>query len=147
MKVGGVDLLFPNWLFQALGITAQDLTIDDGVVRLPGGRADLPVRRLQKGLAQVGSALYRHPHDEPLNLGVLLRTPRLWLGNESLVELATLDVALRERPGRAAEGIEWMGRPTPFQPQDSLKEEVRTALTRRDLDLIDLHEAALLLGS
>jgi long-subunit acyl-CoA synthetase (AMP-forming) len=147
MKVGGVEVVFPNWLFQALGMTAQDLTIEAGVVRLPSGKADLHVRRLQKGFSQLGSCLYRHPPDEPLNLGVLLRTPRLWLGNESLVDLATLDVAVRERPGRAAEGIEWVGRPSPFAPDEAIRRDVEAALKRKDLDLIDLHRAALLLGS
>jgi hypothetical protein len=25
LKIGGLDIVFPNWLFQALGLTAQDL--------------------------------------------------------------------------------------------------------------------------
>lgn len=147
LRVGGLPIIFPNWLFQALGLTAQDLRIEAERIALPTRGTALTVRRLQDGVSLVGSCVYRHPPDEPLQLGILLTTPRLWLANEELVDFAPLDVRLRERPGRAGDAIERQGRPAPGLADDALKDAVQRALTARDLDLIDLHRAGLLLES
>jgi long-subunit acyl-CoA synthetase (AMP-forming)/N-acetylglutamate synthase-like GNAT family acetyltransferase len=147
LKVGGLAIIFPNWLFQALGLTAQDLRLEAERIALPTRGTALTVRRLQDGVALVGSCVYRHPPDEPLQLGILLTTPRLWLANEELVDFAPLDVRLRERPGRAGEALSRQGRPAPGLAGDALKDAVQRAFTARDLDLIDLHRAGLLLES
>ena len=147
LKVGGLAIVFPNWLFQALGLTAQDLRLEPERIALPTRGTSLTVRRLQDGVALVGSCVYRHPAEEPLQLGVLLTTPRLWLGNEELVDFAPLEVRLRERPGRAGDAIERQASPAPGLATDALKDAVARALTARDLDLIDLHRAGLLLES
>ena len=147
LKVGGLAIIFPNWLFQALGLTAQDLRLEAERIALPTRGTALTVRRLQDGIALVGSCVYRHPPDEPLQLGILLTTPRLWLANEELVDFAPLDVRLRERPGRAGGALSRQGRPAPGLAGDALKDAVQRALTARDLDLIDLHRAGLLLES
>ena len=103
LHAGGADVVFPNWLFQALGLTAQDLQIEVDRLVLPGGKS-LHVRRLQDGVTRVGSIVYAHPPHEALQIGVLLTTPRLWLGNDELVEFAELEVRLRiDRRGRSNE--------------------------------------------
>ena len=147
LKVGGLEIVFPNWLFQALSLTAQDLRIEAERIALPTRGTALTVRRLQSGVALVGSSVYRHPPKEPVQLGVLLTTPRLWLANEELVDFAPLDVHLRERPGRAGDTIERKGRTAPGLADDALKDATHRALTVPDLDLIDLHRAGLLLES
>ena len=147
LKVGGLEIVFPNWLFQALGLTAQDLRLEAERIQLPTRGTALTVRRLQSGVALVGSSVYRHPPREPVHLGILLTTPRLWLANEELVDFAPLDVRLRERPGRAGETVERKGRTAPGLADDALKDAVQRALTVRDLDLMDLHRAGLLLES
>ena len=147
LKVGGLEILFPNWLFQALGLTAQDLRLEAERIALPTRGTSLTVRRLQSGVALVGSSVYRHPPKEAVHLGVLLTTPRLWLANEELVDFAPLDVRLRERQGRAGDAIERKGRTAPGAADEALKDAVQRALTASDLDLIDLHRAGLLLES
>ena len=147
LTVGGLEIVFPNWLFQALGLTAQDLRLESERIALPTRGTSLTVRRLQSGVALVGSSVYRHPPRESLHLGILLTTPRLWLANEELVDFAPLNVHLRERPGRAGEAIERKGRTAPGLADDALKDAVQGALTAPDLDLIDLHRAGLLLES
>ncbi len=147
LTVGGLEIVFPNWLFQALGLTAQDLRLEPERIALPTRGTALTVRRLQSGVALVGSCVYRHPAKEPVQLGVLLTTPRLWLGNDELVDFAPLDVRRRERPGRAGETLERKGRTAPGVADGALKDAVQGALTARDLDLIDLHRAGMLLDS
>jgi len=147
LPVGRLEIIFPNWLFQALGSTAQDLRIDADRLVLPTHGTSLAVRRLQSGVALIGSCVYRHPPKEAVPLGVLLTTPRLWLGNEDLVNFAPLDVRMRERPGRAGDAIERKGRVAPGAGGEALRDAVRGAASRAALDLMDLHHAALLLES
>jgi len=147
LTVGGLPIVIPNWLFQALGLTARDLRLDPDRIALPTRGTALTVRRLSSGVALVGSYVYRHPPKEPLPLGVLLTTPALWLGNDQLVGFAPLDVRLRERPGRAGAALSRVGRMAPGAAGADVVDAVRRALSAPDLDLIDLHRAALLLES
>ena len=147
LTVAGLEIIFPNWLFQALGLTAQDLRLEPERIALPTRGTALTLRRLQNGVALVGSCVYRHPPREPIQLGVLLTTPRLWLANDELVNFAALDVHLRERPGRAGDAIERKGPTAPGHADPPLKDAVERALTASDLDLIDLHRAGLLIES
>lgn len=147
LRVGGLEVIFPNWLFQALGLTAQDLRREDGRLGIPERGTWLTLDRLQEGVALVGSCVYRHPPDAPLPLGVLLTTPRLWLGNEELVDFAPIETHLRERPGRAGDAIERRPRVGPASVDDATRRAVAEARSRADLDLMDLHAAARLLES
>jgi long-chain acyl-CoA synthetase len=147
LKIGGLEIVFPNWLFQALGLTAQDLRLESERIALPTHGTALTLRRLQDGVALIGSCVYLHPAREPVHLGVVLTTPRLWLGNDELVDFAPIDTRLRERPGRAGETIERKGRTAPGAIGPELRDAVQRALAVPDLDLIDLHHAALLLES
>lgn len=146
LHVGAVTLTFPNWLFQALGLTAADIQVGEEQVSIPSTGTGLTVRSLTPQMTQVGSCIYRHPPGA-LNVGVLLSTPRLWLGNEELVEFVALDLRSRERPGRAAEGIEWSGRKAPFGTTSVRLETLRSSASRAELDPMDLHHAALGLAS
>ena len=145
LRVGGCDLVFPNWLFQALGITSQELRIEADRIQLPEGTA-LRVRRLQEGVTQVGSFAYGHP-PEPIQLGVLLTTPRLWLGNDELVDFAPLDTRLRERAGRAGAATKRHARIGPYHPAPDESGDLRAAIGTGRPDLLRLHFAALLLES
>ncbi len=147
ITAGGLEVVFPNWLFQSLGITAQDIRVEADRIALPTRGTALTLQRLQSGVALVGSCVYRHPPKEPIQLGVLLTTPRLWLANEELVDFAPLDVKLRERPGRAGDAIERRGRTAPGQAGDVLRDAIAHAMRAGDLDLLDLHRAGLLLES
>jgi long-chain acyl-CoA synthetase len=145
MRVGGVDLTIPNWLFQSLGVTAQDVQTRENEVTLPSIEAQLVVRRLHDADIQIGSCIYR-TSQRTLDLGALLATPRLWFGNEDLVSFAHPDIAARQRPGRMV-GIEWIGRAEPYQPTADDKELVAESVQRTEWDLKDLDRAARLLCS
>jgi long-subunit acyl-CoA synthetase (AMP-forming)/GNAT superfamily N-acetyltransferase len=148
LRVGAAEITFPNWLFQALGITAQDIQVrPDGLV-LPSRGRQLGVKRLLPGRTRVGSAVYAHPPG-PVPLGALLTTPRLWLGNDELVGLVPLETGARLRPGRAGRGITWAGTAGSARPDEIAEaaQRVSAALQREELGLLDLHEAARVLGS
>lgn len=143
--VGGVELTLPNWLFQILGLTAQDAAIDRDRITLPIGPT-LTVRRLEGSRVRVGSCTYTIP-GETLDLGAILATPRLWLGNDELVDFAPLDMGARQRPGRSQAGIEWAGRAEPYAPTADDGEHLNEALRHSEWDLLDLHRTARLLAS
>ncbi len=136
LSAGGAELTFPNWLFQALGLTAQDIELGDGTIRILSRGTALTVRRIEPGRTQVGDFVYRHGGGA-LNLGSLLTTPRLWLGNGELVEFLPLSLTARQRTGRTGESIAWDGY---ARPQDATAIETPAAVERPDL--LHLHAAA-----
>jgi len=146
LSIGGVDLTLPNWLFQALGLTAQDVRAEDNQLQLPPIGTSLTVRRVGEETTQVGSCLY-HFTGKALNLGALLATPRLWLGNDELVAFAPLDIDERQRPGRSAETIEWQGRAVPFDPSEADRQGLDEAARHVEWSLLDLDLAARMLVS
>jgi long-subunit acyl-CoA synthetase (AMP-forming)/ribosomal protein S18 acetylase RimI-like enzyme len=146
LHVGGVELTLPNWLFQYLGLTAQDVEIDKGALGLPSVGSTLTVRRLDETQIQIGAGIYETER-ATVNLGAFLATPRLWLGNEELVEFAPLQPNQRQRPGRSQEGIGWAGRPAPYKANPAEREALLEATRHTEWTLDDLDRAARLLSS
>ena len=109
LHVGGVEVILPNWLLQALGMTAQDLTVDGDLLRRTGAEPLLSIEALDEEVSRVGDVVYGHAPG-PLDLGALLSAPRLWLGNGPLVDFLPLESTERQRPGRTASGIRWVTR-------------------------------------
>jgi len=145
LHVGGVELTLPNWLFQYLGLTAQDVEIHKGALRLPSVGTTLTVRRLNQTRIQVGAGIYETDR-ETVNLGAFLATPRLWLGNEELVEFAPLQPTQRQRPGRSQEGIEWAGRPGAYKPSPDERDALIESARHAEWSLDHLDRAARLLS-
>ena len=146
LTVGGVTLALPNWLFQSLGLTAQDVHVDDERIVLPSLNTALVVRRVATGVVQIGSCRYETKR-KVLDLGTFLATPRLWLGNEQLVEFAPLEMRRRDRPRRGREDTRWLGRAAPFTPQEEDRERLETAARHSDWTLEELDLAARFLAS
>jgi long-subunit acyl-CoA synthetase (AMP-forming)/predicted N-acetyltransferase YhbS len=146
LHVGGLDLTVTNWMFQALGVTANDIRVADDTIAF-GGAPPLVARRTGPDTAIVGTCVYRFPDAGPLLLGAILTTPRLWLGNEALVHAIPLEPGMRVRPGRAAEGLAWLGRTVPYAPEDGDRGALADALRQGRHDLPAVHLAACLLAA
>ena len=95
---------------------------------LPPSEQPLTIRKLGDGFAQVGSCRYRFER-EPLNLGLLLTSSQLWIGNAELVEFARLDLTEQQRSGRVHR-IRWDGYVEPFRPRVGHRESVELAMLR-----------------
>ena len=146
LNVGGAEVIIPNWFFQALGITTQELRVEDDHLYLASHDTTLRVRREDGDAIRIGSALYR-PNRRAVDLGHLLAAPRLWLGNEELVMFAPLEPDQRDHRRHRSVSAEWMGRAGPYRASDADREMVPVLLRRLEVDLMDLHRAALLLAS
>ncbi len=146
LSVGGVDLTIPNWVFQTLGLTTEDISADGDSLWLPSLDSRLTMRRVDETTVQVGTCLYRC-RARTLNLGVMLATPHLWLGNDELVAFAPLELDDRSRPGRSAEAIDWAGAARPSRPSAADRAALAESIAHAEWSLLDLHQAAWLLVS
>ncbi|HXV74863.1 MAG TPA: GNAT family N-acetyltransferase, partial [Candidatus Polarisedimenticolaceae bacterium] len=146
LDVGGLELNLPNWVLQMVGLTTQDIRVGADHIDFPQRRGRLTVRPYGRGMTLIGSCIYRHPVG-PLNLGDLLSTPGLWLGNEQLVAMVGFGSLARQRPRRGDDRIEWAGRDRPSRPSARDRQTVARARQRDVHELADLHHAALLLAA
>jgi long-subunit acyl-CoA synthetase (AMP-forming)/GNAT superfamily N-acetyltransferase len=147
LRVGEAELTFPNWLFQALGVTAHALRVRGERLTLPSVSRDLTACRTGDDRVRIGSCIYRHERGS-LDLGKIVASPQQWLGNEELVEFLGLDLPALTRPGRVEDGPEWLGRHAPHELTDGDREALeKAAAPGFDVRLMDLHRAALALAS
>jgi ribosomal protein S18 acetylase RimI-like enzyme len=146
LKVGGAQIVIPNWFFQALGITAQETRIEGEALVLASSGTSLTVRDEGGDVVRIGSAFYE-PRGRAVNLGHLLSTPMLWIGNNELFDFAPLDAAHRDRQRRRRVSVRWLRRTNPYAAGDADREAIPGLLRRQDADLVDLHRAALLLAA
>jgi long-chain acyl-CoA synthetase len=146
LTVGGVDVIVPNWIFQVLGITTQELQIGDESLLLSSLGTSLTIRAEGEDVVRIGSAFYR-PEGRAINLGHLLSTPMLWVGNDELVNFAPLEPNQRNRQRRRSVSAEWLRRAGPYRIDDDERQRIPALLRRREVDLMDLHLAALLLAA
>ncbi len=145
-NVGGAQVVFPNWLFQVLGFTAQGVHVEGCSLALISAGASLEIQRTGEDEVQVGSAIY-HGGRSTIDLGLLLSTPKLWLGNEQLVNFVPLDIGLRHSRRRSPADLAWKRRVQAYQPSDGDRESALSMQSKISMDFMDLHVAALLLGA
>ncbi|MEJ2188853.1 MAG: hypothetical protein P8Y93_05435 [Acidobacteriota bacterium] len=146
LSVGGAQITIPNWFFQALGVTTQELRVGDDHLYLASHGTRLRIGLERENVVRIGSASYR-PTRRAIDLGHLLSTPRLWLGNEELVDFAPLEPEQRDRRRLREVSAEWLERCGPFLATEPDRELVPVLLRRLEIDLLDLHQAALLLAA
>jgi long-chain acyl-CoA synthetase len=146
LHVGGVDIDIPNWLFQSLSVTTGDVHAKENEIVLPSLDAALTLRRRSETEVVVGSCVYRCTK-KVLELGELLATPHLWLGNEQLVNFAHPETVARQTAGRADVDVEWVGRLKPYRPSKSDHERLAESLRHSEWSLADLDIAAAMLSA
>jgi long-chain acyl-CoA synthetase len=145
-----VEIHVPNWLFQALGLTAGDVRLEDGRLTLAPTGASLTVSGLGRDdegeIVRIGSCRYR-ARRRVVDLGTLLASPALWLGNEELVNLAALDPPARVRRARPSRELTMLGRAVPYAPPESELDRLRQSLVDPGPGIEDLDLAARALAS
>jgi len=145
-RVGDADITVPNWFFQALGTTSQELRVEDECLVLTSHGSALTVRREADDAVRIGSVLYR-PTRRAIDLGHLLSNPRLWLGNDELVDFAPLSATQRDSRRRRSVSAEWIRRTGTRKIDEAERRAAPELLRRHELNVMDLHRAALLLAA
>ncbi|MGD8441456.1 MAG: AMP-binding protein, partial [Holophagae bacterium] len=130
LSVDGLSVTVPNWLFQAMGITSQELAVDGHRVSLGSVGTPITVRATGDETVLIGSGVYRRTGPEALDLGIVLSTPSLWLGNQQLVDLAPLAPEHRDRRRHRLAGIEWLRRDRPHVATAADRSDLAEALER-----------------
>jgi long-subunit acyl-CoA synthetase (AMP-forming)/GNAT superfamily N-acetyltransferase len=146
LTVGEAEIIVPNWFFQALGITTHELRIENDQLVLASAGTRLTVRNEGEDVVRIGSVLYK-PNERAIDLGHLLFTPILWVGNDELVDFAPLEPSHRDRRRRRSVSADWLRRTGTYEAKDEERERIPTLLRRQEVDLMDLHLAALLLAA
>ena len=146
LRVGDADITVPNWFFQVLGTTSQELRVEDERLVLASHDTALIVRREADDAVRIGSALYR-PTRRAIDLGHLLSNPRLWLGNEELVDFAPLAAAQRDSRRRRSGSAEWIRHTGTRRVDEAERSAAPELLRRHEVENEDLHRAALLLAA
>jgi long-subunit acyl-CoA synthetase (AMP-forming)/GNAT superfamily N-acetyltransferase len=146
IEVGGARVTVPNWLFQALGLTAEELRANGDQLLLPSIEGSLTIREAGETTVQVGDGLYGVER-MPLDLGILLSTPSLWLGNAEVVDFAPLGPSHRDRRRTRVIPMQWLRRAGRVRSSDRDHERASSLLLSHHVDLMDLHQVALLLDS
>jgi len=146
-----VALRLPSWLFQSLGVTVSGVAVvPEGIeVRVTGAVLEIADRgRTEDGarLLRVGSSVYAVEGDQ-LDLGVLLQTPALWLGNEALLAFVAVGARRRLRRALPPRGVTLVGREVAHTPTDAEREALARALAEPEPGLGELELGASLLGS
>ncbi len=147
LSVGGASISVPNWLFQAIGITTQELEVEGDRLTLGSIGSPLTIRKLDGDEFQIGSIVYGYSRRASLDLGHLLSTPLLWLGNTELVDFAPLEIEHRDRRRRRESEIRWRRRIGFGQPTGTQRVAAADVLEKPAIDLMDLHLAAHLMES
>jgi ribosomal protein S18 acetylase RimI-like enzyme len=146
----GVEIHVPNWLFQSLGLTAGDVRLEGEQLTLAPTGALMTVRGISRDengeTIQIGSCRYL-ARRRIVDLGTLLATPALWLGNEGLVDFARLDPASRTRWTLAPRGVRLLGREVPYHPSPGVIHTLDQAADSPPPTLDHLDLAARMLGS
>ena len=145
LSVNSLSVTVPNWLFQTMGITSQELAVDGHRLSLGSVGSPITIRSAGDDAVLIGSVVYLRTGAEPLDLGVVLSTPSLWLGNQELVDLAPLAPEHRDRRRHRHAGIEWRHRDRPHGATSADRNDLAEALETGTPDLMDLHVAALLI--
>ena len=147
LSVGGANITVPNWLFQAIGITTQELEVDGDRLTLGTVGKPITIRQLAEGEVQVGSVAYGVSGRGSLDVGVLLSTPLLWLGNDELVSFAPLEVEHRDRRRLRESMIQWRRRVCIAEVSDQNRSTAAAVAQHPEIGLMDLHLAAHLIHS
>ncbi len=87
LKVDGINLMIPRWFYRDIGILENDiLVIADGIMDRRNEKK-LSLKKTDKDQYLIGDLIYTI-YDHYIDLGRLVRQPRLWAGNPELIEFA-----------------------------------------------------------
>jgi len=147
LSVGDMEVTVPNWLFQAIGITTQELEIDGDQLTLGSIGSPLTIEKLEGDEVRIGSVVYAFTGRGSLDLGLVLSTPLLWLGNTELADFAPLAVEHRDRKRRREPEIVWRRRATAVRVTEADRTAIAELVRQTESDLMDLHLAAALMDA
>jgi long-subunit acyl-CoA synthetase (AMP-forming) len=137
---GGFTLRIPNWVLREMGILQHELTLRDGCLQARGQSIAVGPDRAAPGALRIGDLAYA-AEGSTVDLGAVLASPSLWLGNEGLKAFvgqeAFRSLASRRRKGGAVRLDTRMWSP----PDPSRLPRLLEIVDREEVDLDSIHAA------
>lgn len=84
LQMDALRIKIPRWFFRELSILEDDIRVADSGLFNQNSRCFLPMRRVEDNCFLIGDLEYGISEDV-LDMGLLARQPRLWIGNPSLI--------------------------------------------------------------
>jgi len=104
LAVEGGFLRIPNWVLREMGVLQHEVTLKDGLLHTRGKTLRVGLEPVAPGALRIGDLAYV-ADGSVVDLGAVLASPPLWLGNESLSafigEEAFHSLVSRRRKGTA----------------------------------------------
>ncbi len=107
----------------------------------------MTIRKLEGDEIRIGSVVYGYTGGAAFDLGLVLSTPLLWLGNAELVDFAPLEMEHRDRKRRRDAAIIWRRRAAAVRVTEAERFAIAEVFRKPEIDLMDLHLAASLMDS
>jgi long-subunit acyl-CoA synthetase (AMP-forming)/predicted GNAT family acetyltransferase len=85
IKARDFPIVVPKWFYRDLGILETDLHYHGNKLVNKVSGDSLTIRRLSQGYYEIGNLRYLISSDT-IDLGVLIRQPKIWMGNVNLVD-------------------------------------------------------------
>ena len=84
ISAGSFSILIPKWFFRDLGILETDLKYEQNTLINKISKSSLIIRKIKDDNYQIGNMKYQISSNQ-IDLGILTRQPKIWIGNPSLV--------------------------------------------------------------
>ncbi len=110
LKADNLTVTIPRWFFRDLGILETDIVVKDHKLFNRRDGLTLKVRRINKDFCRIGDLKYRTSSDV-IDLGLMARQPKLWMGNCSLVAFSPVKEGWDAGTGGISEMIYYIDEP------------------------------------
>lgn len=84
IKLNEIEILIPRWFFRDLGMLENDIIIADNGIKNKRNNTELSIIQKDENVFLIGNLQY-FINSKVINLGILARQPRIWLGNPELI--------------------------------------------------------------
>ncbi len=143
--ISGHEVRIPNWFLRERGLTANEVSTRENILMLRDWSFTLSFA-FENDLVRVGNLNYR-TGSRYLDLGKILVQPRLWIGNEEVINFAGENIFRWSRLEEEDSEISYAGIAIAVEPQQEERAQLQNLLYKREKSLIGVHLATLMLFS
>ncbi|MFZ1518900.1 MAG: GNAT family N-acetyltransferase [Ignavibacteriaceae bacterium] len=148
LPLGKYEVKIPNWFLREKGALSRDVFLRDHTISIPKLNSTLLIKNINEleNIFQIGNYSYR-VNTKQIDLQDILTNPFYWLGNVKLVEFAGQGIFQWYRKTEAEKNVEFVERINTVNCDDQLRTNFREILTAKEISILGLHFAMVMLQS
>lgn len=148
LPFGKYEIKIPNWFLREKGSLSRDVKLKDDQLSFPKLKASLTIKCVDKknNVFRIGNYLYSIAADQ-IDFQSILTNPFYWLGNIELNEFAGDGIFQWYRRKEAEKEISFIDNTAPIKVPDELRKKFLQILNVKEISLLGLHYAAIMLQS